>query len=1145
MKVTFRKLLFVSFAVLLALSAASRSWAQSTGTIRGTVTDPSGAAIPHASVVATDTNTGINRTEASNESGIFVFPDLPIGSYALKITAPGFETQDRPALNLITGQVIDLPVGLAVGSQTQIVTVTSETQEIETSTSTVAQSVTQQQMRDLPLNGRNPLQLTTLTAGTVLTTSGTESGQEDNTGLSVNGLRATQNTYTLDGTTYVDRFFDSVPTMPNPDALQEFTIQASNYSADHAGAGALVQLSTRSGTDELHGTAWEYLRNTVLNARNYFWAATKPDPPFKLNQFGGTVGGPVFKSKKAFFFFSSEDLQQRSSPSPITVEVPTSAELTGDFSALLSLSTPVFIYNPVTGCPYGQTGSAPTCSGTITNKITTPMDALSAAVNTQYLAADEKLSSPITSGSSAGVYNTYATSTNSNIDNTQYLTRLDYALGQSDHLSGRYFYNQDNFQRPFTAPIGFYAANLFRNQSLTISDAHVFSSTLTGAVYGSFYRGARTQIPEAPGLKTDFQLGQTGVPYGSPTENLIPFAGVRDNLTYIDVFSGGALTQDSTTFDFTAQIVKLLHTHTLTMGGDIERTRIDADDYSYTPGDNTFNGARTAVPPNGVYPAGYTSSNSKTGNSFADFYTGYESSFYQDNGRKFYLRELRPSLYLQDDWRIVRKLTLNLGLRWDPWIPPIDDNGTLVGFNLANPNFQSTVAPNAPKGLMFNGDAGMAPSVYKNNWKDFAPRVGFAYNMFGDGKTVVRGAYGLFYGFPEGLLYQRTDAMQPVDLYLNIPNPPQWDNIYSAYPGGDPFPRGHIAASAVKSYTFLTPLAGGVLNPASHVEYTQDYNLTVEQELGHNFALSLAYVGDHAEHIMASRQFNPAVYTPNAGDTVGNENSRRQYPGLGAVELADAYEYEMTNSLQLNVTRRASHGLTLLSNIVWMKTIDNNSAANEGNDGPPNPYNLNSARGVSDFDQAVRFTTSVNYMLPKFHVNPALGEIVNGWQGNAIVTMQDGLPLTITSGVDNSLSGIGNDYAVYNPGVGTHRPAGVSKTAEWFNTAAFAVNPLPSAANNYAQSFGNVPRNILRGPGYDDVDASVFKDILPDRRIHGQFQAQAFNAFNHTNLANPNTTASSGAFGTITATSSSTGSVNMPSPVGTQRVWQFAAKIIF
>jgi hypothetical protein len=1099
MNQTLRKLLYIGLAALLSLGIVSQAFAQSTGTIRGTITDPSGAAIPNATVTATATNTGLTRTAASNDNGIFVFSSLPIGAYSLKIAAKGFATQQRPGITLITGQTIDLPIALSVGTQSTEITVTSLTQQIQTTTSTVSQSVTQQQIRDLPLNGRNPLQLTTLTAGAVLTTVGTEATQEDNTGLSVNGLRATQNTYTLDGTIYVDRFFDSVPTMPNPDALQEFTIQASNYSAEHAGAGALVQLSTHSGTSVLHGSAWEYFRNTVLDAKNYFQSKV---PPYKLNQFGGTVGGPIFKSKESFFFFSAEDLQQRSSPNPISIIVPTAAELQGDFSALLPGT---IIHDPVTGTPYAG------------NIITTPMDPLSKAVNQQFLSAVEAKADPATG--------TYKSTSNSNIDNTQYLVRLDHSLSPKDHLTGRYFYNQDNFQRAFNAPLGFFALNLFRNQALTISEAHVFSDTLTGAFYAGFLRSARTQIPEALGSKTLQDLGYK-VPFGSPTENLVPFPGVRANISgYVNIFSGGALTQDSTTFDFSAQLVKVWHTHTLTMGGDVERDRIDMNDYSYTPGDNTFNSQRT-------------------GNAVADFYTGYESSFFQDNGRKAYLRELRPSLFVQDDWRVQPKLTLNLGVRWDPWMPPIDDNGTLVGFNLANPHFQSVIAPNAPQGLMFVGDPGSTSPIFHNNFKDFAPRVGFAYNVFGNGKTVVRGAYGLFYGYPEGLLYQRTDAMQPINLYLNIPNPPQWDDIYAGYPGGDPFPRGHVGPSQFKTYTFLKPLAGGVLNPASHVEYTQDYNFTLEQDLSHNFAMSLAYVGDHAEHVMGSRQFNPAVYTPGAGDTVGNENTRRLYPGLGAVELADAYEYEMTNSLQFNVTRRSSRGLTLLSNVVWAKTIDNNSSGAEGNAGPPNPYNLQSGRGIADFDQALRFTTSLNYLLPHFNVGGGAGFLANGWQANGIISLQSGRPFTLTSGVDNSLSGIGNDYADFVPGVSPKRPAGVSKIKDWINPAAFQKNAIGT--------FGDVPRNAFRGPGYADVDMSVFKDIFPEHRIHGQFQAEAFNVFNHTNLDNPATNVSSPNFNNlnnknnqITATNASTGSVNMTSTVGAARIFQFAAKIIF
>jgi hypothetical protein len=286
---------------------------------------------------------------------------------------------------------------------------------------------------------------------------------------------------------------------------------------------------------------------------------------------------------------------------------------------------------------------------------------------------------------------------------------------------------------------------------------------------------------------------------------------------------------------------------------------------------------------------------------------------------------------------------------------------------------------------------------------------------------------------------------------------------------------------------------------------------------------------------MSSRQFNPAVYEP--GYTVAQENNHRIYPGLGAVELMDAYEYAIYNSLQVNVRHRVSHGLTFLSNIVWSKNIDNQSAANEGNDGPPNPFNLQSGRGVSDFDQAVRFTTSVNYILPHFNLNPIASALANSWQVNGIINIQSGLPITILSGSDNSISGVGNDYANYVPGVSTARPAGASKIKEWFNTAAFTTNPTGT--------FGNVPRNSLRGPGYADVDLSLFKDIFPSHRVHGRFQAEAFNSLNHTNLGNPTATYNSGTFGQITGISSSTGSVNTTAVVGSPRIFQFGAKVIF
>jgi hypothetical protein len=544
--------------------------------------------------------------------------------------------------------------------------------------------------------------------------------------------------------------------------------------------------------------------------------------------------------------------------------------------------------------------------------------------------------------------------------------------------------------------------------------------------------------------------------------------------------------------------VKIWGAHSLNFGAAFERSRIDANDYSYTPGDNTFNGQ-------------------VTGSALTDFYLGYESQFFQDNGRTFYLREDRPSLYAQDDWKVSRQLTLNLGLRWDPWLPPADLNNSLTAFV---PGVESTVAPNAPTGLLFPGDPGIAKSVFKQNWKDFAPRVGFAWNIGGDQKTVMRAAYGIFYGFPEGLLYQRTDATQPTNLYLSIPAPQSFANPYLGYPGGTPFPRGRIAPGGFATYQFLEPVSGGMLDPTSRVGYTQNWNFTLERQFTGDTAVSVSYVGNHAVNVMGSRQFNPAIFGP--GAAVANENARRLYPGFGAVELASSYVYEEFESLQLNL-KRVSKSVTLLSNFTWGKTIDNTSSATEGNSGPPNPFNFSSARGPADFDQTFRFVTSLAYSLPRFRVTGFRGLLFNDWQVNTIASLYSGLPFTVVSGTDRSRSGIGNDYA--NIAGNPARPAGVSQIKEYFNTAAFTQATIGT--------FGDVGRNTLRGPAFFDVDASLFKNFLFTERWRLQFRAEAFNIENRPNFQNPNATVSAGVtFGSITA-------ANDP------RVLQFALKLFF
>ena len=1046
---------------LFLLSTSGFLFAQSIGRIGGTVVDPTGAIVPDAPVVCVNADTGLRRSVQTNQEGFFVFPDLPIGNYSLEVSKQGFATQKRDGISLLTGQNLEIILTLTIGDSKQTVEVTTGAPLVQTESSSVQTSVNQKQMQDLPLNGRNALQLTTLTPGTVLTNVGTESGQQDNTGLSVNGLRATQNTFRLDDSLYTNRFFDSVPTMPNPDALQEFTIQSSNYSAEFGGAGALVQLSTRSGTNGIHGTAFEFLRNTVLDARNFFNIGR---PPYKLNQFGGTIGGPIVKNK-TFAFFSAQDTERRSAPSPVSIVVPSAAERAGNFSALSGTIT-----NPSTGQPFA--------GKIIPVSLFNPV---SVAV------ANALIPLP-------NLGSKYISVENQNLDDTQYLAKIDHVFSEKDRLSVRYFYDEDNFQRPFNAPLGFFAENLFRNQALTVNETHIFDPTLTATFYATASRYARTQIPEDPGLQTLQSFGQdvplgTGVPI---------FPGIRLNISgFIDVFSGGALRQDPTTFEYRAQALKLWGAHTFNFGASFERTRIDANDYSYTPGDNTFNGY-------------------KTGSALTDFYLGYESQFFQDNGRSFALRSDSPAIYLNDDWKVTRQFSLNLGVRWEPWLPPIDLNNSLTAFV---PGAQSTVAPNAPKGLLFPGDPGIPQSVFKQNWKDFAPRVGFAYSFGPDRRTVIRSAYGIFYSFPEGLLYQRTDATQPTDLYLSIPAPQSFTDPYLGQTSGDPFPRGHIPPSGFAAYQFITPVSGGMLDPASKVGYTQNWNFTLEHQFNKNTALSLAYVGNHGVDIMGSRQFNPAILAP--GATVANENSRREYQGLGAVELASSYVYADFNSMQVNLTHRVANGLTLLSNFTWGKTIDDTSSATEGNTGPPNPFNFASARGPADFDQEFRFVTSAVYALPHLAHSKLASALINDWQINAIFSLYDGLPFTVLSGTDRSLSGVGNDYADI---VGNPAPTSNNQVAQYFNTAAFT--------QAVTGTFGNVGRNTLRGPDFFDVDASVVKNFHATERLRFQFRAEAFNLENRPNFQNPTSTVSSATFGQITA-------ANDP------RVLQFGLKLFF
>jgi hypothetical protein len=1064
----FRILFCLPCLIVLAAAIPATAYGQAnSASLSGVVADPTGGVIPGAQVTCKNGRTGLSLEAVTNQVGVFRFAELPIGQYELTIAMTGFQKLVRADINLITGQVLDLKLTLHPGGVETTVTVSEAVPLAQTSTSTVQTSMTVRQVQDLPLNGRNPLQLVALTAGAAVTDAGTVTGQQDNRGVSVNGLRTTQNNFRLDGSNYNNRFFGSAPVLPNPDTLEEFTVQSANYSARTAGAGALVELSTRSGGNQFHGSAFEFLRNTVLNANDFFFnTAGRPKAPFKLNQYGGTIGGPI-KQNKTFFFAAYQGTKRRASPSSNTIGSLTTAQRNGDFS---NVSTAII--DPVTGKQF---------SGNVI-----PSNRLDPTVRK---ILDDMLPLP-NSGSN------YVFGFTQNMDDDQWTGRLDHEFTSRNRMTVRYFYDMNRFQRPFSAPPGFYADNDFRNQSIMARDTHIFSSNFTLTLSGSYSKFQRVQSPQDPGLKT---LQDYGVKAPQSIKTAF-FPGIRFMATPLfQLFSGGGLEQTPWTYDFHATAIYSKGKHNLQFGVDVQLDRLYVLDASFTVGTWTFNGSRTSYLP-------------------ADVLMGLPSLFNQDSGRTIELAESKYHFWVQDDWKATRRLTVNAGLRYEPWLPPEDSLHNLVGFVRGQ---QSAQAPDAPLGMVYPGDTGIGQSLFPRDFKALAPRVGFALDIFGNAKTILRGGYGIFYVDPALTLYTRTVSTQPSVLTINVNNPYSFMDPYNGYPGGNPYPFPRVQPDQFKTFKYNKPVSGGLLDPTSRKGYSQNWNMTLEQQVLKDLVLSFAYVGNHGVKILAAQELNPAVYGP--GATTTNTNARRIYPGIAAMEIATPWQTSTYHSFQLTATKRASRGLSILGTYVWAKGMDNGSSTVEGTGAyPRSTFKPAIDRGPADFDVSHKANISFVYDIPKIASGP-LGALLNSWQMNGILAMRSGLPFTVKSGTDRSLSGIGTDNADQ---IGDWtRPSGVDPVLKWFNTAAFQ----PAVFG----TFGTAGRNALRGPGYSSVDFAMFKNIPLTEAVRMQFRMESFNLFNTANFNNPNATFTAGAnFGKIQTADA-------------PRVFQFGLKFLF
>jgi hypothetical protein len=1018
--------------------------AQSTGTLSGTVTDPSGGVVTAAAVICTNTATHESLRTVTNSSGLFRLADVPVGSYEITVSHPGFSKLVRAGLELLTEQTIDLTLVLHLGEASQSVSIDALAPLVQAATSDVQTTVTVRQMSDLPLNGRNAFELAELTPGVIATDAGIGTGngqQQDNTGLAVNGLRPTENNWQLDGGTYTNRNFGSAPTLPNPDTLQEFTAMTSNFSAENRGGAAVIKLTTRSGTNQFHGSLFEFVRNNILDTRNFFSLDTEI---YKQNQFGGTFGGPIRKDR-LFFFGSYQHTVKRGSPSPISDTVPSAAQHGGDFS-----HTGHTIVDPTTG--------APIAGNVIPQSRSDPAGAkLLASMPLPNLGA-----------------NTLITPPPGNSGDDQFMVKMDYVVSGRDHLSGRYFWDRKTFQRDITSLPGYFGADTFRNQTVLVNETHTFGPSWVMENSFNYLQTFRTETANGALKTSDLGVNVPPAQAGVPPSILFTLSG------YTRVYSGAFLAYNPAVAEYQGKVSHAAGGHFVRFGGDLRHNHEFATNPSTSAnGSWTFSQQRTNL-----------ASIANSGDAIASLLLGVPQTFAQAAAppSQLFVNTLFD-LWVQDDWKIRRRLTLNLGLRYDPALPARDADGALPGFV---PGAHSTVAPLAPTGLVISGDPGIPAAVIRNHWNTFGPRAGFAWDAAGNGKTIVRAGYGMFQLGSEWFYILRGFANNAPfrGLSISVTSPPSTANPYAGFPGGDPFPFTPLTASQLATYKFPPNLALNAFDPSAHPGYTQSWNFTVERQVRADTSVSVAYLGNHFIGQMSYMSINAAVYGP--GATLANEPARFPYQGYGKITIATAYDHGTYESLQATVTKRPRQGVTLLASYTWSKALDLNSSLGNVGDLPRDPYNADLEKGPADFDTAHSAKGAVLYDLPGMRTTSRwAAALVNGWQINSIVTARTGFPFTCRSGVDASLSGLGLDHCdQVLPDVSRLR--GQDPLLHWFNQAAFQANGIGT--------FGQTGRGILRRPGLVNMDISLFKLIPITDRFRAELRVESFNALNHPNF---------------------------------------------
>ena len=1046
-----------------------------TGNIVGYVKDSTGAAIPDVTVTGKMVEQQATRTTRTNAEGFYNLLSLPPGKYELTFEVKGFQKQAQTGLELSVGQNLRVDSALQLGSVETQVTVTSQAPLVDTNTATLSGLVDDRRIVDLPLNGRNVIGLARILPG-VLGVSAPQQMDDARGGpeMDVNGGRPNMNLFTFNGGYFNNPSRNTGINYPPPDAVQEIRIQTHNFAAEYGrNPGSQVNVVSKTGTNEFHGALWEFVRNDAFNARNFFSARV---PALKQNQFGGAAGAPILKDK-LFIFGSYQGLRDHREAETVQALVPTAAQRGGDFTDT-SITDPK---DPITGKPFTDAAGNPCVAG---NRV----------IPSCISPVTQKLLGFVPESPTGLVSSLAASPRRGDL----FMIRSDWNQSARHRVFGSFYYDHNSRSNPFAAGgnVPGYIGETFVQDSRHVVVNDVFSikpnllneATVSFLTTPSDQHETKTIDPQALGINMPQYL-----PSGAISVN------VGDNFT---LGSGFTTRFYSHNWQFRDTMDWMRGRHHFKFGYELLRLQFR----------QVFIGS-----------PGFSFTGSRSGDPVADFMLGAFDNLSLDFGvRDTDTLTNAHSAFFQDEFKVTPRLTVTLGVRYEPFFPWVEQHDRI---NTVSPGKQSTVVPDAPIGVLFPGDLprGLAHSDLNN----FAPRIGFAWDIFGDGKTSVRGGYGVF--------YESVNADS-----LAQENPP-FAGFGTAFSGRIEDPFGSVGLTAPPAVTtgkfgctkittypgyscpqFPLPIGGVFTEPGLRTPYVQSFNLSIQRQVTPSLMVEAAYAGKIGIKIEALRTYNPArfVNSPVDGSPPSDQNINDRVifePGILGTQgylLGNDFR-SWYHSFQTQVTQRFSHGLSIVGSYSLSKSIDSSSTDNLGAT-VANPFNLRDERGRSDWDRRHAFVASWLWT-PSLHFDSHVATtLLGGWTVTGIHTIQSGGPLTFLMGDDVALDGtFGDQHAQLKPGVTRknivlNHPSRASMVSRFFNTDAFVpTNDVPRGI------YGNAGRGLISGPAFNSSDMSVLKDFLIREPMRLQFRAEAFNIFNQVNFTSVQTRVNSGTFGRI------------------------------